>query len=223
MSKKLGIVHTSFALVEPLKALAGEMLPGIGLINIVDDTLLPYAREHGVDETLRRRMCNYFQAAVDAGANVILNACSSVGETVDAARCAITTPILKIDEPMAEEAVARGRRIAVLATVASTLEPTCRLLESKAREKNHDVQLTPRLCEGAFELLMAGKGDEHDGAVKKVVLEAAKEHDLIVLAQASMARLVPQLGDRVTVPVLSSPPVAMQRLAAMLAEAGSER
>ncbi len=61
MSKKVGVVHTSFALVEPLKALAGEMLPGIGLINIVDDTLLPYAREHGVDEKLRRRMCNYFQ------------------------------------------------------------------------------------------------------------------------------------------------------------------
>src|SRR5437762_2488961 len=151
---KLGIVHTSFALVEPLGALAREMLPGTAVVNIVDDTLLPYAREHGVDEKLTRRMHRYFEAAVEAGADVILNACSSVGETVDAARARSAVPILKIDEPMAEAAIAAGRKIAVLATVASTLGPTCRLLEAKAREAAVQIELTPRLCEGAFDLLL---------------------------------------------------------------------
>src|SRR5436309_8451930 len=97
---RLGIVHTSFALVEPLGALAREMLPGTAVVNIVDDTLLSYAREHGVDEQLARRMRRYFEAAEDAGVEMILNACSSVGETVDAARAQIGVPIVKIDEPM---------------------------------------------------------------------------------------------------------------------------
>ena len=49
----LGIVHTSFALVDPRNTLAREMLPDtVEIVNVVDDTLLSYAREHGVDEKL---------------------------------------------------------------------------------------------------------------------------------------------------------------------------
>jgi Asp/Glu/hydantoin racemase len=213
---KLGIVHTSFALVEPLGVLTKEMLPGVGVVNIVDDTLLAYAREHGVDETLARRMGLYFQAAVEAGADVILNACSSVGETVDGARKRIEVPILKIDEPMAEAAVAAGRRIAVLATVASTLGPTCRLLETKARERGRQVDLTPRLCDGAFDLLLAGDIEAHDRMVADAVRDAAGEHDVILFAQASMARLVPRLEGEIGKPLLSSPAMALRRVAEML-------
>jgi Asp/Glu/hydantoin racemase len=212
----LGIVHTSFALVEPLGALTKEMLPGVQVVNIVDDTLLAYAREHGVDERLTRRMGLYFRSAVEAGADVILNACSSVGETVDAARAKIEVPILKIDEPMAEQAVAAGRRIAVLATVASTLGPTCRLLEAKAQEAGVRVELTPRLCEGAFDLLLAGKTGEHDRMVAEAVREAARDHDVVLFAQASMARLVPQLEGAIGKPLLSSPALAMRRIAELL-------
>jgi Asp/Glu/hydantoin racemase len=212
----LGIVHTSFALVEPLMTLSKEMLPGTGVVNIVDDTLLAYAREHGVDEKLARRMCLYFQGAVEAGADVILNACSSVGETVDQAREQIRVPILKIDEPMAEVAVASGRRIAVLATVGSTLGPTCRLLEARARATGARVDLIPRLCEGAFDLLMAGKTEEHDRSVSEAVMQAAGDADVILFAQASMARLVPSLEGKITKPLLSSPALAMRRAAQML-------
>src|SRR5690554_6706776 len=130
---RLAIIHTSFALVEPLNSLVKERLPDVDVINIVDDRLLDYAREHGVDKKLVHRMYRYFESAVLAGADIVLNACSSVGETVDVARCLIEVPILKIDEPMAREAVMRGRKIAVIGTVHSTLAPTCRLLESQAK------------------------------------------------------------------------------------------
>src|SRR4028118_790566 len=219
MSKKLGIVHSNFALVETLNTLAREMLPAdVGIVTIVDDTLLSYARDHGVDDNLRQRMRNFCQAPTNGGADVILNVCSSVGETVDSVRGAIATPILKIHEPLAGAAVTLGQRIAVLATVASTLEPTCRLLESKAREKGREVQLTQRLCEGAFDALVSGNIEEHDRSVTEAALAVAPDHDLIVLAQASMARLVPQLEGKVSVPVLASPRLAFQRLAAMLSE-----
>jgi Asp/Glu/hydantoin racemase len=125
-------------------------------------------------------------------------------------------PNLKIDEPMAEKAVATGQKIAVLATVASTLGPTCRLLEAKARERGATVALTPRLCEGAFDLLLAGQTEEHDRRVADAVLAAARDHDVIVFAQASMARLVPQLEGRVSTPLLASPALAMQKIARML-------
>jgi Asp/Glu/hydantoin racemase len=216
MPKKLAIIHTSAALVETLTARAKEALPGVTIINIVDDSLLPYARENGVNERLRRRMLHYYNAAMEAGADVILNACSTVGEAVDAARPFVPIPLLKIDEPMAEEAVMRGRRIAVLATVESTLAPTCRLLENTARENGREVSFTPRLCDGALDLLLAGRTEEHDRAVTAAALDAAPGHDILVLAQASMARLAPTLQDRVSVPVLSSPGLALRRCAEIL-------
>ena|SRR3990170_2093363 len=213
----LAIVHTSFALVDPLNTLAKEMLPGVDVVNIVDDTLLKYAREFGVDERLTRRMLYYFVSAVEAGADVILNACSSVGETVDVARRVVSVPIVRIDEPMAEEAVTRGHRIAVLATVKSTLDPTCRLLENKAKERRVDIAITRRLCDGAFDLLLAGRLEEHDRVVTEAALEAAKNHDLVVFAQASMARLVPTVQKVISVPLMSSPRLAMSGVEQMLA------
>jgi Asp/Glu/hydantoin racemase len=216
-SPVLGIVHTSFALVDLLNGLAKQRLPDVRIVNIVDDTLLSYARERGVDDSLRRRMKNFFVAAKDAGATVVLNACSSVGETVDAARTALDIPILKIDEPMAEQAVRRGRRIAVLATVESTMGPTCRLLQKQALEAGRDVQLTELVCKGCFELLLAGQTAEHDRRVAQAVRDAARNHDVLVFAQASMSRLVPQLKDELSVPLLASPELAMTRLRDMLA------
>src|SRR4051812_21214038 len=124
MPKTLGIIHTSFALVDLLNDLVKQRLPDAKVVNIVDDTLLSYARRNGVDDVLRRRMKGYFGSAVDAGADIILNACSTVGETVDHVRNSISVPILKIDEAMAEKAVSLGRRIGIFATVSSTLGPT---------------------------------------------------------------------------------------------------
>lgn len=214
--KKLAIVHTSFALVETLDSLAKATLPGVGLITIVDDTVLPYARQYGVDEELRERMLGYFRAAEAGGADAILSVCSSVGATVDAARGLLATPILKIDEPMAQAAVTAGERIAVLATVNSTLEPTSRLLENTAREAGRYIELTPHLCDGAFEALTSGRHEEHDRLVTEKVMAAAREHEVIVLAQASMARVLPEAARRVNVPVLSSPGLAMKRLGQLL-------
>jgi len=211
----LGIVHTSFALVELLNGLVKAHLPEVKVVNIVDDTLLTYAREHGVDDSLRRRMKNYFLSASDAGAQVILNACSSVGETVDAARPSIPVPILKIDEAMAFQAVRAGRRIAVLATVSSTLGPTGRLLRAQAEALGQQIEIDEVLCDGAFDLLLSGKTAEHDQRVIEAAKNAALSHDVLVFAQASMSRLVLLVSSQISVPLFASPELAMIRLREM--------
>ena len=42
---KLAIIHTTPATVEPLKALAAEIVPGVNVVNFVDDSILPQLRE----------------------------------------------------------------------------------------------------------------------------------------------------------------------------------
>lgn len=213
---RLAIIYTNFGIVEMLKGLAGEILPGVEVVNIVDDSLLNDARATGVDGDVGTRMQRYFDAAEATGASVILNSCSSVGATVDAACGRLGVPVLKIDEPLAEEAVRYGKRVAVIATVESTLKPTCDLIEAKARERGADIEIDTFLCEGGLELFVAGRVAEHNQRVLETALGAAEHHDVIVFAQGSMSAAVPVTQERVSVPVLSSPVLALQRIKALL-------
>ncbi len=199
-------VHTAMALVEPITALFKEQLPEVRLNNIADDSLIQEVIEHnGVTPAVRKRLFSYYHAAADAGADIILNMCSSVGEVAEAGRLFVPLPILRIDEPMAIRAVKEGKKIGVLATLETTLVPTVALLKKKARENKREIQIIEGLAKGAFQAAMSGNSDKHD----KLILEAAEKIknkvDLFVLAQGSMARMEKQLAGKVRKKVLSSP------------------
>ena len=74
------------------------------------------------------------------------------------------------------------------------------------------MRLDVRLVPGAFDALVGGDGALHDQKVLDEVRDAARTADLVVLAQASMSRLLPVLGPDVRVPVLTSPGLAVQRV-----------
>jgi len=201
----IAVIHTGPVTVLPIKNQLSELIADARVINIMDDSLLNDVRTAGhLTPEVASRIYNYMSNAQAMGADIILNACSSVGEATDALRDLIRTPIVKIDESMAEEASAIGSRIGVVATVSTTLDPTVRLIRRKAEEHGRTVDVTERIAEGAFEALLSGDGTLHDEILKRTIIELANQVDVVVLAQVSMARLVPALGE-LRVPVLSSP------------------
>ena len=119
---------------------------------------------------------------------------------------------------MAEQAVERGSKIGILATLWSTLRPTAVLIERTAVEAGREVEVRDRLCDGAFEALRSGDTDRHDALVRDGLRELIGWADVIVLAQASMARVVETLGDEERrTPILSSPRLGMERMRDILA------
>jgi Asp/Glu/hydantoin racemase len=136
---------------------------------------------------------------------------------VEASRALVAAKVLRVDEPMAEKAVSTGKRIGVVATLPSTLEPTAELIKAKAATKGQAIDLIAKVVEGAFEAVMGGDGAKHDALVGGALRELSKKVDVIVLAQASMARVVEALKpqDR-PVPILSSPRLAIEHLATVL-------
>jgi Asp/Glu/hydantoin racemase len=201
----IAVIHTGPVTVLPIKEQLNELIADARVINIMDDSLLNDVRAAGhLTPEVASRIYSYMSNAQAMGADIILNACSSVGEASDSLKGFIRTPIVKIDESMAEEASAIGRRIGVVATVSTTLDPTVRLIRRKALELGRTVDVTERIAEGAFEALLAGDGARHDEILKRAIVSLADEVDVVVLAQVSMARLVPSLGT-LRVPVLSSP------------------
>jgi Asp/Glu/hydantoin racemase len=216
--KTVVIVHTGPVTVQPLVAQAAELLPGVRIVNLIDDSLLKdVMAAGGVTDAVSNRMNQYYQIGQDMGAVAILNACSSVGEVADAAMDSLKIPLVKIDVAMAEQAVARASRIGVAATVATTLDPTVRLIEKTAARMGKEITVVRKLCEGAFDALLAGDTAEHDRLVAAGLKELASDAELIVLAQVSMGRVADALGD-IGVPVLTSPRLGIERLASVLSE-----
>ncbi len=218
----LAIIHTTPATVEPLKALAVEMLPRCEVFNFVDDSILPQLARNGANlADVEERLTHYARFAQQVGGEVILEACSSVGELVPKMESAVSIPVVRIDEAMAEEAVRRGARLGVAATLATTLQPTTRLLHAKAQAAGKQVQITPLLIEGAYQKLMAGDREGHDKLLLEKLRELARDADVVVLAQASMARVLPSLPAAEQDKFLSSPRFAMRQVRDIVSRSSS--
>jgi Asp/Glu/hydantoin racemase len=222
VSKKIAILHTSFVFVsvEPvITNLIAELIPAAEVIHFVDsDVLATVVSEGGISPQSESRMTHLAQAAEDAGADIIFSACSSLGPALDVAARSVRIPVVKIDEEMARRAALGGRRIGVLATVPTTLGPTSDLIQTKATELGSTVTIEQRLCPGAFDVLMSGDREKHDAMVTEQAIDLAKNADVIVLAQASMSRLVDVLREKTGLPVLSSPRMGVENLAAQVSK-----
>ncbi len=214
-TKTLALVHTSATLVPIFAQLCKTKLPNVDTFNIVDDSLVRAIGARGsLTADIARRVAAYITSAEAGGADRILVTCSSIGPAVEAAAPFAAVPVLRVDQPMADQAVQTGRRIGVIATLPTTLIPTSDLVRRRAQLAGKEIELVSRLCEGAFEALMSGDAARHDTLVANALQELSTEVDVIVLAQASMARVVdafPHVDRRV--PILASPPIAIEHLA----------
>jgi len=190
MTTTVGVLHTVPALAPVFDDLIKPAAPQLRRIHVADGWLLDTARKVGVTEAVRATVVAHVQGLEAGGARAVLVTCSSIGEAAEDAAGQVGIPVLRVDAAMAVEAVrvaaAGPGRVAVLATLESTLGPTGRLVERAAAGTT--VRVTSTVVPGAAERADAG---DRAGA------------DVVVLAQASMAGAAAAAG--VGVPVLTSP------------------
>ena len=216
--KQLGLLHTSATLVPVFQQLCKTHLPEVDVFNIADDSLIKDVIKRGeLTPKTARRVVEHVASAEAAGADYILVTCSSIGRAVETAAGLASVPVLRVDQPMADKAIQTAGRIGVLATLPTTLEPTADLLQRRAAKTGKKVEIVSRLCVGAFDALMGGDPAKHDALVAEGLRGLADQVEVIVLAQASMARVVDTLPpESRKTPILSSPPLAIQFLATVL-------
>lgn len=214
----LALIHTSTTLVPVFQQLCKTHLPSVKTFNIVDDSLVGGIRAKGaLTADIARRVQAYVTSAEAGGADYILVTCSSIGPAVEASARFASVPVLRVDQPMADLAVQTGARIGVIATLSTTLEPTSDLVLRRAAAAGKGITLASRLVEGAFDALMAGEAATHDAKVAAALRELSAEVDVILLAQASMARVVDSLPEAdKRIPILASPPTAIAHLVNLL-------
>ena len=205
---KAALVYTSTT-PELIELVNHEVRKNIGeeaeILSLQNPGILAAVRESGyVTPKAAADLIAMYMEAVGQGADAILNICSSVGEVADCIQTAaayIGVPIVRIDEEMCREAVRLGSRIAVLATLSTTLEPTKNTVLRVAREMGRHVEMVDGLIDGAFGL------DQEQ--FRKLLLDKAAQvkddADVILLAQGSMAYVEEDISRKMGIPTLSSP------------------
>lgn len=211
MARTLALIHTSPTLTPLFGRLCSELIPEANLFHMVDESLIKDTIRQGhLRRVTIRRLLSMIESAQQAGADAVMVTCSSIGPGVDFGQRLFDIPVIRVDEAMARKAVRIGRKIGVMATLRTTLEPTIALLREKAAEASIDIEIVESLCDGAFEAVLAGDQGTHDRVLTTALKNDMKGVDVVVLAQASMAGVVKSMAPgTLTMPVLSSPELAV--------------
>ena len=190
------------------------------MFHMVDESLIKDTiQAEGLRKVTMRRLLSMVESAGMAGADAVMVTCSSIGVAVTLAQDWFDFPVIRVDEAMAEAAVRTGKKLGVMATLRTTLDPTTALLREKAAEAGQTVEIVECLCDGAFDAVLSGDTATHDRILSAALLNEMSGVDAVVLAQASMARVVNALPPgALKVPVLSSPELSVRRAREILLE-----
>jgi Asp/Glu/hydantoin racemase len=218
MTQKLAFIHTVSSLVGLFNDLSRELIPGVEVFHIADEMLLKVVlAQGGLSPFIFQRVAEHVVAAERAGATAVQCTCSSISPCVDASRPLVSVPVLKIDEPMVNAALQKGSRIGIAATAPTTLKPTTDLVHARAAALGKSVIVESVLCQGAYAALFSGDTQKHDQIVSQTLIDLMTRNDVIILAQASMARVAQTISpEEQRVPIISSPRLALEHLATIL-------
>jgi len=157
-----------------------------------------------VTASAAKRLVKMYIDAVTAGAEIVYNICSSIRDVADAVKKVfeiMEVPFIRVDEDMAINAIKMGKRIGVLATLRTALDPTKGLVKRCAQEMGIDIEVIDALADGAF-----GKPQEE---LEQILIEKAcsisDRVDIILLAQVSVAACEEKIAQATGKTILSSP------------------
>jgi hypothetical protein len=220
MPPTIALVHAVLPALAPMEDALAEAWPDARVRHLLDEGLSTEAvRYGGVSPECVARMYDVVDLAIRTRPDAVLLTCTAYSTLVpDLRRRYPGIPIFAVDQIMVERAVAQAQRIGVLATFAAGLEQQRVMLETEAALRGKTIEIVDSLHPDAMTALRAGDGALHDRIVLDALPELAERVDLVVLAQVSMARVVPGIAARYAERVLSSPRLAAQALRRALSE-----
>jgi hypothetical protein len=199
MNKSICIVESGTGSSKELLDLCKEIMPDVKVYQIIDDSLLPeMISNSGLTKDVNRRFMNCYLQAESLGVDAIFHQCVVGGDIPNMVEPFIGTPIIRIDEGMMHKALETGNKIAVFAFVKAALNCSCSLLQLIAEKECKSIHIDRHLLDKSSD-------------IREEVIKAAKDNDVIILAQPSMTVQLPKLQN-VGKPVLTAPKTGIEYL-----------
>jgi Asp/Glu/hydantoin racemase len=216
---KIALIHTIHQIIPHLQCLFTQLVPEADAIHLLDETILPEVIQTGsLTARANQKVFQMVKNAEEAGVLAVLITCSSISPCAAEVSKMVSIPVLKIDEPMAREASFKGRHIAILATLNTTLAPTIELIQLEAEKSRKIIDIRSFLCTGAYKALQEGDLRTHDQIIQSHIEEAASWADVLIFAQASMAKVIERTQITVNKETLTSPYSGISQVSKLLEE-----
>lgn len=219
MVPRIVLLHATPVAMEPIRAAFADRWPDAETVNLLDDGLsIDRARETDLSDSLADRFVELGVYGRNMGAHGILVTCSAFGPAIDRLIATVPVPVLKPNEAMFRAALLKGRRIGMLATFGPAVATMTDEFDAFVSETGSAATLKTVLVADAIDLLKGGDVAAHNRLV------AARAHELddcdaIMLAHFSTSRAAEAVRQHVSVPVMTAPHAAVDRMRALVAEA----
>jgi Asp/Glu/hydantoin racemase len=214
---RIALIHATPVAIDPICRTFKRLWPQARVTNLLDDSLsADLAAAGNLDQAMIDRFCTLAQYVEANGADAILFTCSAFGLAIEAARGAVSIPVLKPNEAMIEEALTTGPRIALLATFEPSLPSMKTELEQLAASRHMNINIAVKAVPAALVALQAGDGAEHDTQIA-VAAAQFSDYDALLLCQFSMASAAERIPATRGRSVFTSPYSAVARLKQLVA------
>jgi len=220
MKARLVFLHASPAAIPPIAEFYRAHAPELSVVHLLDDGLMGCFRRED-HEAVERRMAELLEYALrhECPQLAVLTCSAARMDLPEKLQSYSGIPVLRIDEALARRAVSIGSRLGVIVSFSPSLPAVEKLLREVAAREGRTLELRSVLVPEASAALLAGDAGRHDELLLAAI-EGLRQQalDAIVLAQASMARLLPKIPPDAPPPVLSSLPLSLEAVRGVLAQ-----
>ena len=201
---KIAIIHATVNAVAPLMA-AIKKFPNLQGINFVNDSLLAYTGEHGVDKYILRQFTKTLFAAIESKPDGIIVACNVFCPYVELMKNFTDIPMIAIDSAMLQKAATCGKKVGIIATNNVGGDSAKVSIENLAKAVGFEPKVLVTVEAEAAQALNSGDMQSFKAIIKAAAAKLKESGcEVMVLAQITLAccaEYVAELG----VEVLTSP------------------
>jgi hypothetical protein len=216
MAKRIFLVHPTPLALPPVDEAFKTLWREAQDVNLLDESLYTDVGANGeLTPGLYTRVANLFRHCEASGADGIVFSGSTFGPAVEEGRKGIKVPVLRIEEGMMDEAVARGGSILVVSTQKRALPVVRATLDQSAKSAGKTPEIKELWVEGARDALNAGDSDKHDRLIAEQSA-AAGDFGTVVLGMISMAPARAKMPPEVAAKTLTSGECAVRRMRKLL-------
>ena len=212
MPAKIALIHATVNSLAPFREAFEDLWPEPERTTILEDSLSrDRAGTPELSPALTARINVLADYAMSLDVDGILFSCSAFGPAIEQAAARLPVPVLKPNEAMLEEALEVGGRIGLLATFEATIADVSEQFDRLAESQGKAIEISPVLATGAMQALNDGDPATHDRRCAEAAADLS-DCDVVLLAQASMARAQAAVAETTGGVVLTSPASAVSKM-----------
>ncbi len=206
---RLALIHATRVAIDPIETAAQRLWPEAETVTILEEGLsTDRQKDSELSLELWDRIIGLTRYAEDIRADAILFTCSAFGRAIEDAAEGAKVPVLKPNEAMFSEALAKGPRVAMIYTFAPAAKGMEDEFRDAAKTMGCKAKLTSYFCDGALAAKRLGDDAKHDTLIAETAASIV-DADVILLAQFSMADAADLARQKTPIPILSSPDSAI--------------